>query len=196
VLVPIEYDLTDRLAKFAASLTSHSADGLLLLRNFVPAKTLSKYSRMVELTDFHPIDHEGVVKRYENAGDLPSGFFPRSILRCISQVRRALYDMRPLIAERYLFKYVPGQSLPPHKDIDRHIITAILYFGDFRGGEYCYEAVEGVVEIDVKPGDVLISVNELPDGTVLNPTHWVKCIQSGMRYCAVVSYTLRAASNS
>lgn len=165
-----------------------SNGGIFHVNGFFTDRDILEIRNELEAIEYSPLLHENTIARYEcDYGSPGVGIitFKQAVMSLA--VSLGMSYCKP---ELYCFKYVPGHSVPWHKDMDRHIITAIAYFGEFSGGEYVYKNMsEKIIEIEPKQGDVVVSINKLTNGVVLNPLHKVNEIQEGTRYCSVVSIT-------
>ena len=185
-----------KIGLFAEQLCGCPSEGFFCIKKFVGTDGLSVLHNQIAAVPFRPLVQENVLWRHEVIGLKGSILRIPELEEFVSHIREAIHDFRELAVERHAFRYEIGQSLPPHRDKVRHKITAILYFGEFLGGEFSFEVNNRKKYLVLSGGDVIISVNELPDGPVLNPIHWVKEIRKGTRYCSVVSYVSEKTSPS
>ncbi|MCG8050177.1 MAG: hypothetical protein JAZ15_03165 [Candidatus Thiodiazotropha endolucinida] len=168
--------------------------GIIHVKNYFSAFDRKNIESFLKNMNYSPLYHEDQMARYEV-----------SIIKTNESIDRFTGEIKELsniighqscYQELYSFKYIEGQSIPLHRDMDRHKITAIAYFGNFKGGEYIYEtASREQIEIALNCGDIVISINELSDGSQINPSHRVNTILSGERYCLVASMVSSQKSN-
>jgi hypothetical protein len=156
------------------------------IKDFFDSYSIREITKTLESQKFEPLLHEGHISRYE------TDLCPKD--KSVLELEQSISNMAEIIGfsdyniEIYGFKYLVGQFVPWHRDMDRHKITAIAYFGNFSGGEYVYEdCLRENKTISPHPGSVIVSINEVPNGSIFNPRHKVNKVASGTRYCLVVS---------
>ncbi len=134
---------------------------------------------------FEPQYEAGKIARYESLNVPISSYVVCVLRQILDEAKRLLFSGRSLKVEWYAFKYDVGHSVPMHRDMNRHKISAIAYFGDFEGGQFIYVDPIEIKEIAIRldEGDVLVSVNETSNGRNLGPIHKVKPVLSGQRLC-------------
>lgn len=188
-MIPVVATALDKQIE-SLELNSYSGqkNGLIWIRGLLSSVHLKRILDGAMAMEFVPQRDGDVISRFENKIDSESAMnSPSELEALVSDIRVSLNDQRPLVRERYTFRYDIGHSVPKHRDRSRHKLVSILYLGDFDGGEYVY--LNGVKEhvIDLRSGDVLISINELPNGKRFAPVHRVAEIRSGVRFCQVIS---------
>ena len=151
-------------------------------------KKKSKWIKYLKSLKYENLVIEDKVPRSE--ADITEEYDFIKKLRTFAEIFAYRAHLKELSSEMYAFKYVKNNSIPWHRDRNRHKLTLIAYFGDFTGGEYVYFNSKNE-EISIKPksGDVIVSINETICGREINPLHKVNPIVHGVRYCSVVSLT-------
>lgn len=142
---------------------------------------------------FAPLEHDGVVARHECSLDVSEGRTAEFAARLKNLATKL--GLGRVAIEAYAFRYLEGHAVPWHTDTKRHALSAIAYFGEFKGGQYVYRTSAGTdVALAIGAGDAIVSVNVTPRGHWINPLHRVLPITQGERLCLVASAIAESTS--